>query len=369
MSLALPFARGDLDALAMARERVDPLDLVRRGPDALTDLDVGDVTGVSVFLLDPVGAIGVRAIARTALPVRRAGARVRADSDTPFATIPRSDLPAARMVDRVEGAPGSLCLWHPGTEEALRLASLGQDAFLMGRTGDGIVHVGLVIEPLEEPDLSWVNLRWCGHLLGDDDSALALGAVTLVNWHRESLHCRVCGTRVETTSAGWTTTCPQCRTIEYPRQDPAVIMAVVDADDRVLMAHNAAWRPGFWSVLAGFVEGGEAPDRAVRREILEEVGIEVGDITYIGAQPWPFPRSLMLGFRARVVPGTLSVPRPDGVEIDRARFFSRAELGAAITSGEIEPPGPTAIARYMLEEWFGKPLPESPRRIDPLRRA
>jgi len=405
MTSALPFARGTLDSMPLAREVVEPMDLLRRGPEALAAVTAPGsaasgtprVTGVSAFLIDGAGMIAVVVAGPMSepLPVRRPGGRGGADADTPFATIPADgDLPvagpgtfpAAGSIDegvpagRTGGSParadradadqiGDLRLWRPTAEEALRLA--GPDgALLMGRTVDGVVHVAVrVSDPVEVAGVTWANIRWCGHLLPDDDSALALQAVALVRWHAQSGFCGRCGHAVATTSAGWTTTCPQCGTIEYPRQDPAVIMAVIDRRDRVLMAHNAAWRAGFWSVLAGFVEAGESPDRAVRREVLEEVGLQVGEVRYFAAQPWPMPRSLMLGYLARVEPGASVDPRPDGVEIDRARFFSRDELAHAITSGEVEPPGPTAIARFLLEEWYGGPLPESPRRIDPLRRS
>ncbi len=432
MTSALPFARGTLDSMPSAREAVDPLDLLRRGPEAFPVGTGEGVTGVSAFLIDAGGLVAVRVPGDGGepLPVRRPGGRVGADTDTPFATIPADDggapfggpaspdgrtsgasgvpldqggaavrtpgsaesgsvapvdeaAAAGRDTDTPAGAatagtarpaprppaPGDLRLWRPPLEEALRWA--GPDgAMLMGRSADGVVHVAVrVAEPIEASGVSWGNIRWCGHLLPDDDSALALQAVALVRWHAQSRFCARCGHAVETTSAGWTTTCPQCEAIEYPRQDPAVIMAVVDDRDRVLMAHNAAWRAGFWSVLAGFVEAGESPDRALRREVLEEVGLRVGEVRYVAAQPWPMPRSLMLGFLARLEPGAPADPRPDAVEIDQARFFTREELAEEITSGRMEPPGPTAIARYLLEEWFGAPLPESPRRIDPLRRS
>ncbi len=404
MTSALPFARGTLDSMPLAREVVDPLELLRRGPEVLTTVpgaavapsQTSQVADISAFLVDGAGLVAVVAASPSEpLPVRRPGGRAGADADTPFATIPTArgltitrSTPPGRTGSIVEGVPaahtdgsaggadraeveriGDVRLWRPTAEQAVRLA--GPDgAMLMGRTLDDVVHVVVrVVDPVEAPGVTWADIRWCGHLLPDDDSALALQAVALVRWHAQNAFCSRCGHAVATTSAGWTTTCPQCGTIEYPRQDPAVIMAVVDGDNRLLMAHNAAWRAGFWSVLAGFVEAGESPDRTVRREVLEEVGLHVGEVRYIAAQPWPMPRSLMLGYLAQVEPGEAVNPRPDGVEIDSARFFSRDELARAIISGEVEPPGPTAIARFLMEEWYGGPLPESPRHIDPLRRS
>jgi len=374
MGITLPLSRGILDSVPTARETVDPLTLLLEGPGALEGVVEGPVTGVSAFLLDPTGRLAVRASTGGHTAVRREGAAVRADADTPFATIPADEGgPDSRRGALAAGhghGDGTVTLWHPEPRAAVALAEGANAAMLIGRTRDGVVHVAVrVADPVERPGITWANLRWCAHLLPDDESALACEAVALVQWHRQASFCQHCGARVETTSAGWTTTCPACGTIEYPRQDPAVIMAVVDEEDRVLLAHNSAWRPGFWSVLAGFVEAGEAPDRAVRREVLEEVGLEVGEVRFLGAQPWPFPRSLMVGYAARLAPGAVPEVHVDGVEIDRARFFTREELGEEISAGRLEPPGPTAIARAMVEEWYGGPLPESPRRIDPLRQA
>ena len=385
MAFTLPLSRGVLDTLAPARDAIDPLTLLAEGPGALEGLVEGEVGELRPFLVDPAGRLAVCAPTRGHVAVRREGAAVRADADTPFATIPDEGDAASPVPGALDGAgegegeatvPGSaqdpapLVLWHPEVRVALELAQGSPSAMLMGRTRGGVVHVAVkVADPLERPGVTWVNLRWCAHLLSDDESAVAAGAVALVNWHRQAVFCQRCGRRVTPTSSGWTTTCPGCATIEYPRQDPAVIMAVLDHSDRVLLAHNSAWRSGFWSVLAGFVEAGESPDRAVRREVLEEVGLAVGEVEFMGAQPWPFPRSLMLGHLARLEPGAAADIHVDGVEIDSARFFTRAELAEEISSGRLEPPGPTAIARAMLEEWYGGPLPESPRRIDPLRQS
>lgn len=319
MIASLPFARGTLESVGRIRESITPSDLLERGPSAVGDLE-GGISGIRVFVLDEVASLAVL------------------------------DVPTD------EG--GVLALWDP-TQDAPALVGQRLTSYTVGRTRDRVLHIAVVVPRGSEiPGGRWVDVRRSGHLLGGDDSAVVLAAVALVRWHVQTPFCARCGTRVTVTSSGWTTTCPGCGTIEYPRQDPAVIMAVTDGDDRVLLAHNAAWRPHFWSLLAGFVEAGESLDRAVRREVLEEVGLQVGEVRFSDAQPWPFPRSLMLGHHARLVEGTPVEPIPDGVEIDRARFFSRDELETAIRSGEVEAPAPTAIARMLLEEWFGAPLPE-----------
>ena len=126
--------------------------------------------------------------------------------------------------------------------------------------------------------------------------------------------------------------------------------------DRVssILLQNRAFRGGFYSVLAGFVEPGESIEQSVRREVQEEVGVTIGEVQYIASQPWPFPSSLMLGFNARAVSSEITV---DGEEIHEARWFSRDELGAAFEAGEVLPPYGISIAARLIEMWYGKPLP------------
>jgi NAD+ diphosphatase len=142
----------------------------------------------------------------------------------------------------------------------------------------------------------------------------------------------------------------------YPRTDPAVIMAVVDADDRLLLGRQASWPEGRFSTLAGFVEPGESLESAVRREVAEEVGIAVGAVRYLGSQPWPFPSSLMLGFTARAESTT--VVRGDG-EIAEARWYTRPELLADIRSGHFHVGPSISISRRLIEHWYGGELPRN----------
>jgi NAD+ diphosphatase len=133
-------------------------------------------------------------------------------------------------------------------------------------------------------------------------------------------------------------------------------MAVVDARDRLLLGHSAHWPENRFSTLAGFVEPGESVESAIRREVLEEVGVRVGGVEYRGSQPWPFPASLMLGFRAHAVSTDITV---DGEEVTQARWFERTELRAAVRSGAVQLPSSTSIARMLIEEWYGSELPDA----------
>jgi NAD+ diphosphatase len=133
----------------------------------------------------------------------------------------------------------------------------------------------------------------------------------------------------------------------------AVIMAVVDEDDRLLLARGRGFRSAGMSVLAGFVEPGETLAAAVAREVLEEVGVEVTDVTYLADQPWPFPSSLMLGFTARALGTDV---RLQDEEIEDARWFTRAELRAAIDDGTLHVSSRISIARRLVEHWYGATL-------------
>jgi NAD+ diphosphatase len=153
--------------------------------------------------------------------------------------------------------------------------------------------------------------------------------------------------------SGWARSCPACGAEHYPRTDGAVIMAVTDADDRILLGRQATWPERRFSCLAGFVEPGESLEAAVRREVLEEAGVVVGEVTYRGSQPWPFPASLMLGFRGRALSTEITV---DGTELAGARWWSREELALDIATGELLLPPAVSIARRLVEDWYGAPL-------------
>lgn len=199
----------------------------------------------------------------------------------------------------------------------------------------------------------WMGLRDVGALLPAPEVEAFMTAQALALWHASHTHCPRCGTATEPAVAGWTRRCPADGSEHYPRTDAAVIMAVTDARDRLLMARAPAWPPGRRSVLAGFVEPGERLEAAVAREVLEEVGLTVRDITYVGSQPWPLPASLMLGFTAVSDGEELSLT--DG-EIAEAEWYSRDELRAAVADGSLGLPGPLSIARRLVEGWFGEPL-------------
>jgi NAD+ diphosphatase len=232
--------------------------------------------------------------------------------------------------------------------------------FLLGQDADGTVYFGVSADlptPPSPPEARVASLREVGALLSDRDAGLLTPAVALANWHDTHTHCPVDGTATVPDPGGHSTRCPADGTEHFPRTDPAVIMLVTDPDDRCLLARNAAWPGRRVSILAGFVDPGESAEQAVIREVAEETGIKVTNVRYLGSQPWPMPRSLMLGFRADAPAGQAIAV--DHEELAEAYWFSRDELLAALESRAIALPPPVSIARHIIESWYGGPLPST----------
>ncbi len=256
-------------------------------------------------------------------------------------------------VHRPGGGPADqgsveLVLRPPVVDDPHRLAFyLGQEA---GDEGQPVDFVAVVGDPTEAGHDSWATLRESGEALGDRDAGIFTTTQALTNWHTAHPFCPRCGSPTAAVHAGWVRRCKRDGSEHYPRTDPAVIMAVVDDDDRLLLGRGAQWPPGRFSVLAGFVEPGESFEAAVAREVGEEVGVTVTDVTYLGNQPWPFPSSDMVGFTARATSTDL---RPDQVEMAEARWFTRDEYVKALRDNEIRTPSGISIAQRLIEHWLG----------------
>jgi NAD+ diphosphatase len=257
--------------------------------------------------------------------------------------------PTTQVLDVADGrtpvdAQARLVLRPPSlTDDAGRAAFLGEDD----------AGTAYVVVWRESPGEGWASLRDVGLQLDDRSAGLLAEGVALSNWHVAHPHCPRCGAPTEVAQAGWTRVCTNEGSEHYPRTDPAVIMAVVDDDDRLLLGHGTLWPAGRMSTLAGFVEPGESLEAAVRREVDEEVGIAIGEVIYRGSQPWPFPASIMLGFRAHATTTEIHV---DGIEVDEARWYSRESMLEAIASGELVLSPSISIARRLIEDWFGGPI-------------
>ncbi len=215
----------------------------------------------------------------------------------------------------------------------------------------GAAHFAVLLD--EAPE-GWVNLRIVGPALSQEDASLLVHALALAEWHRGHRFCPRCGGRLHAAAAGHVLTCTGCGRQQFPRTDPAVIMLVTDGKDRALLGRQPRWPEGRFSTLAGFVDPGESLEDAVRREVAEEVGVEVGRVTYLGNQPWPFPASLMVGFFAEALSTQITV---DADEISEARWFTREQMRAEAEAGTLLLPGAISISRTLIETWYGGPLP------------
>ena len=221
-------------------------------------------------------------------------------------------------------------------------------------TRDGVAHFALVVdEPTDEA--RWTGFRGVVATLPEPDAGFLVHAIALAEWHASHRFCPRCGGGLHPTAAGHVLTCDSCGRQQFPRSDPAVIMMVTDGE-RALLGRQPAWPAGRYSTLAGFVDPGESLEEAVVREVAEEVGVTVTDVTYFGNQPWPFPQSLMVGFFARALSTDITV---DGDEIEHARWFTRAEMRAEAEAGTLVLPGGISISRSLVEAWYGAPLPGS----------
>lgn len=315
----------------MSRSTVDRRETARMDPD----LRRARWSEARVLLIDERGRIPV---AKTALR-------------TPGSGVPLSLRPAPDISETVPdeatflGGAGKTDYWAvPGGP--------GPDADTVTIEDDrGDLHRGLA-----DAGEVWIDLRGGGALLDDTSAGLATTAEALRHWHRRAQFCCQCGGVTHREQFGWATRCEQCGTEEYPRTDPAVICLVHDDigvnGERVLLARQPLWPADRYSVLAGFVEAGESLEGCVEREIHEEVGVPVRDIRYLGSQPWPFPRSIMLGFAARA---DASAPLdPASGEIEEAHWVPRERVRAAYAgeNSALRLPGGSSIAFLMLQAWM-----------------
>jgi NAD+ diphosphatase len=235
------------------------------------------------------------------------------------------------------------------------------DAVFLGRI-EGGRHVWAIRSPLHAPENSDVaaevaDLRRAGQLFDDVSAQLVSSAAALLNWHDSARFSAVDGSPTKPARAGWSRTNPITGHEEFPRIDPAVICLVHDGGDRAVLARQRAWPARMFSLLAGFVEAGESLEACVAREVREEIGLTIRDVRYLGSQPWPFPRSLMVGFHA------MGDPDQDfafnDAEIAEAAWFTRGEVRAALGAGDWSSasestlllPGAASIARVIIESW------------------
>ena len=235
------------------------------------------------------------------------------------------------------------------------------EAVFLGRI-EGGRHVWAIrgaLQAPKDPDVQTevVNLRSLGPIFDDTSSQLVSSAIALLNWHDSARFSAVDGSPTKPARGGWSRVNPVTGHEEFPRIDPAVICLVHDGGDRAVLARQTVWPERMFSLLAGFVEAGESFEVCVAREIREEIGLHVHNVRYLGSQPWPFPRSLMVGFHALGDPDE-DFTFNDG-EIAEAAWFTRDEVRAALAAGDWSSssesklllPGSISIARVIIESW------------------
>ncbi|MCW9018257.1 MAG: NAD(+) diphosphatase, partial [Kangiellaceae bacterium] len=192
-------------------------------------------------------------------------------------------------------------------------------------------------------------------LIADEEElGLLFHSQGLFNWHRNHKYCAACGCKTEIGNAGHSRKCQneECNKDHFPRIDPAVIFTISDNSqnkDRLLLARQAAWDEGRYSVIAGFVEPGESLENAVIRETYEEVGLKLKSASYVASQPWPFPSSMMVGFEA--VTDTNEITLIDN-ELEHAMWISADEMIEEIESGKLKLPFSVSISWHLIDRWF-----------------
>jgi NAD+ diphosphatase len=224
-----------------------------------------------------------------------------------------------------------------------------QELFFLGFDSEKIAYFARHRELQTSGTFSLRENDW-----SDTDREIAAHAVALTNWHASHPRCPRCGGQTESILSGAVRRCLTDGSEHHPRSDPAVISLVCDRDDRLLLGRQSGWPEKRFSAFAGFVEPGESLEACLRREVLEECGIEIETPEYLGSQPWPFPASLMLAFRA--VAKNPSEAKADGDEIAEIKWFTRDELRDAFVREEVLLPPRISIARRMIEHWYGAEL-------------
>lgn len=242
------------------------------------------------------------------------------------------DLPPTRLyLGRLGSGDGAVDCWAVDLDEPDAADPLAAP------------HADPFAGPLDHPDLPLTPLMALAASVPEIEWHVAGRAVQLVAWRQTHRFCGRCGVATVDVPGERAMRCPQCRLMLFPRLAPAVITLVTRPDGRALLGRNANFPIPMFSCLAGFVEPGETLEQAVAREVHEEVGVRVQRIRYQGSQPWPFPHSLMIGFRAEWASGDIAV---DGTEIAEADWFAPDDL----------PPIPPklSIARTLIDAWLAE---------------
>lgn len=208
--------------------------------------------------------------------------------------------------------------------------------------------------PDTPPTNGFAELRGIMALLTPLEAEIAATARSILEWHRIHGFCANCGAESQPVQGGWQRNCPDCGRMHFPRTDPVVIMLITHGN-AVLLGRGAQWPQGMYSLLAGFMEPGETIEAATRREVFEETSVQVGPVTYLASQPWPYPSSLMVGTRGEAKTTEIKI---DTNELEDALWLTREEL-LDVFAGQnpkIFPARKGSIAQFLLSNWLADRL-------------
>ena len=223
-------------------------------------------------------------------------------------------------------------------------------AFCTDLKSEKIAQFDLASEELVGSEFEdYKTLRETDGLFNEFELGICVHAQALSNWHHAHPYCAKCGATTTAAKGGTIRICDSCGSEHFPRIDNAIIVLLRDKSDRIILGRQHIWPERRYSCFAGFVEPGESFEQTVEREVLEEAGVGVSEIRYLGSQPWPFPASLMISFEA--ITDTPELVRPDGIEIEATKVLSRSEFEAEVESGALLLPPEISVARKMIEAW------------------
>ena len=194
------------------------------------------------------------------------------------------------------------------------------------------------------------DARVAASIVSLKDAAIIAQAKAMIDWHQRHGFCARCGAPTKIMDAGYRRLCGKCNAEHFPRVDPVVIM-LATFGEACLVGRGKQFPPGMFSALAGFVEPGETIEEAVRRELMEEASVKVGEVTYYATQPWPFPSSLMIGCFAKAESRDAKV---DENELAEVRWLERTVARELIEGKQIDGlrvPPPIAIAHHLIRTW------------------
>ena len=300
----------------------------------------GDATALAALQADP---------AARAIVFWRGKPLIRPERPAALARLPM-DHPA---LAEARGTPILLGREDGAARFAVDLSNWAPEGLDQGQLG-AFLDPTEQRHPLLGDDMAFAELRRVMTWLSPRDAELAASGKAILGWHEAHGHCARCGEASEVTQGGWQRQCPACGAPHFPRTDPVVIMLITHGNS-VLMGRSPGWPEGMYSLLAGFIEPGETMEAAVRREVYEEAGVEVGAVRYLSSQPWPFPASLMLGCAGEALSRDLTI---DPVEIEDALWVSREEMMDVFagTHPRLLPARRGAIAHFLLENWLADTL-------------